>query len=104
MIAGFNPRRRAMLMPAEAPGTPTFSSYVGCKGGFVESDRCVQDSGRVCGVDLERCVVGGDDRHAPDAAKVAGDGDGESGSFFGIGGGAQFVEQDQRVARSRCGR
>ena len=33
--------------------------------------------------------------HAPAVEKVAGDGDGQSGAFFGIGGGAEFVEQDQ---------
>ena len=29
MMPGFKPRRCAMLMPADAPGTPSFSSYVG---------------------------------------------------------------------------
>jgi hypothetical protein len=35
--------------------------------------------------------------HAPAARKVAGDGDGQRGAFFGIGGGAELVEQHQRA-------
>ncbi len=65
--------------------------------GFVEADRGVHDAGSIGGVDLERGVMGGDDGHAADAAEVSGDGDGECGAFFGIGGGAEFVEQDERV-------
>ena len=44
--------------------------------------------------------MGGDHGHAADSAKVSGDGDGERGAFFGIGGGAEFIEQDERL-RSR---
>ena len=39
----------------------------------------------------------GDDGHAADLAEMAGDRDGEGGAFFGIGGGAEFVEQDERM-------
>ena len=31
MIEAFNPSRRAMLIPADAPGTPILNSYVGCR-------------------------------------------------------------------------
>ena len=48
-------------------------------------------------IDFERSVVGGDDGHAPDSAEVLGDGNGQRGALFGIGGGAEFVEQDQRM-------
>ena len=40
----------------------------------------------------------GDDGDAADAAEMVGDGDGERGTFFGIGGRAEFIEQDERVA------
>ena len=43
-------------------------------------------------------MVSGDDGHASGGAEVFGDGDGERCAFFGIGGGAEFVEQDERAA------
>ena len=67
------------------------------QGGLVEADGGVEHAGRVRGVDLERCVVRGDDGQAADVAEVSGDGDGQGGALFGIGGGAEFVEQDQRM-------
>ncbi len=41
--------------------------------------------------------MSGDHRHAADAAEVSGDRDGQGGAFFGIGGGAEFVQQHQRL-------
>ncbi len=51
----------AMLIPAEAPGTPTRSSIGGRESFLIEADSRVEDSGRVGGVNLERGVMGGDD-------------------------------------------
>ncbi len=41
--------------------------------------------------------------HAPAVEEVAGDGDGERGAFFRIGGGAKLVEQDEglRIGQAR---
>jgi hypothetical protein len=69
---------------------------VGREGEFVDAGGGVEDAGGVGGVDLERGVVGGDERPAPR---------GGSGwrwrrrarAFFGIGGGAELVEEDERV-------
>ena len=69
----------------------------GLERGFVEADRGIEHAWGIRGIDLERSVVRGDDGHAADAAEMSGDGDGESGAFFGIGGGAEFIEQDQRI-------
>ena len=40
---------------------------------------------------------------AADACEVVGDGDGQGGAFFGIGGRAEFVEQDQRLRSGGAG-
>ena len=48
------------------------------------------------GVDLERGEVGGDAGPGVEREEVAGDGYGEGGAFFGVGGGAELVEQDER--------
>ena len=71
--------------------------------GFVETDGGVEDSGGVGGVDLERSVMRGNDSEAADGAEMAGDSDGESCAFFGIGGGAEFVEQDEGVGGGGAG-
>ena len=76
-----------------------FQIIGGLQSFLVESDGRVENAGRVGGVDLERSVVGGDDADASDVIEVSGDGDGERCSFFGIGGGAEFIEQNERVAR-----
>ena len=47
--------------------------------------------------------MGGDYAHASQLAEVLGYGDGQGGAFFGIGGGAEFVEQDQRVGGGGAG-
>ena len=41
--------------------------------------------------------MGGDHGHAAEATEVGGDGDGQGCAFFGIGGGAEFVEQNELV-------
>ena len=67
--------------------------------GFVESNRGIHHSRSVCAVYLERSVVGGDYRDAPDPAEMVRDGDRQRRSFFGVGGRAEFV---QEYERSRC--
>src|ERR1700757_2554736 len=47
--------------------------------------------------------MGGDDGDRTDAAEVVGDGDGQGGAFFGVGGGAEFVEQHERVRGRNAG-
>ena len=71
---------------------------VGREGQFIHAGRGVEHAGGVGGVDLERGVVRGDERPRAGGEKVAGDGDGQCRAFFGIGGGAELVEQDQRLA------
>ena len=60
----------------------------GGEGGLVEADGGVDDAGVGGGVDFERVEVGGDERPGAAAEEVAGDGDGEGGALFGVGGGA----------------
>ena len=61
----------------------------------IEADGGVEDSGVLGGVDLERGEVGGDAGPGVEREEVFGDGDGEGGTFFGVGGGAELVEQDE---------
>ena len=68
----------------------------GGEGLLVEADGGVEDAGAVGGVDLERGEVGGDAGPGAEREEVGGDGDGEGGAFFGVGGGAELVEQDER--------
>ena len=70
---------------------------VGRERDFIHAGRGVQHAGRVGRVDLERGVVRGDERPRAGGQEVAGDGHGQRRAFFGIGGGAQFVEQHQRA-------
>ena len=70
---------------------------VGNEGGFVDACRGVEHAGGVGGVDLERGVMGGDERPRARREEKRGNGDGERGAFFRIGGGAEFVEQDERL-------
>ena len=51
----------------------------------------------VGGVDLERGEVCGDAAPGVEGEEVGCDGDGQSSALFGISGGAQFVEQNERV-------
>ena len=78
-------------------GHADFQFVGGLQRGLVEADGRIEHAGCIRAVDLQRSVMGGDDGHAADAAEMAGDGDGEGGAFFGIGGGAEFVEQDERM-------
>ena len=89
-----------MLMPAEAPGTPTRNSIGGRQRLLVESHGGVEHSRRVGGIDLQRRVVGGDDADAGRAAKVVGDGNRQGRALFRIGGRPEFVEQHQRMRAS----
>ena len=70
---------------------------VGHEGDLVHAGRGVEHAGRVGGVDLERGVVSGDERPRARREKVAGNGHGQRRAFFGIGGGAELVEQHQRA-------
>ena len=65
------------------------------EGPFVEADGGVEHAGGVDAVDLERGVVGGDEAPGAGVEEVFGDGDGEGGTLFGVGGGAEFVEEDE---------
>src|SRR5437773_10505439 len=60
------------------------------QGALIEADGGVKDAGGVGGVNLERSVMSGDNADASGAQKMLGNGDGERGPFFGIGGGAEF--------------
>ena len=84
-------------------GNADFQFVGGLERGLVEADGGVQHAWGIRGVDLERSVMRGDDGQAADAAEMSSDGDGESGAFFGIGGGAEFIEQDQRLRRRGAG-
>ena len=69
----------------------------------IEADRGVDNAGVGGGVDLERVEMGGDERPGAAAEKVTGDGDGEGRAFFGIGGRAKLVEEDERVGAGLAG-
>jgi hypothetical protein len=75
---------------------------VGRERHFVHASRGVEDAIGVGGVDLERGVMRGDERPGTGCQKMAGDGDGERRAFFGIGGGAKLVKQDQRLIVSEA--
>ncbi len=68
----------------------------GREGLLVEADGGVEHTGMVGRVDLERGEVGGDAAPGVDGEEVRGDGDGQRRAFFGVGGGAELVEQDER--------
>ena len=70
------------------------------EGLLVEPYRGVQDASVVGGVDLERGEVRGDAAPGVEAEEVRRDGYREGCAFFGIGGGAQLIQQDERVG---CG-
>ena len=69
----------------------------GSEGFLVEAYGGVEDAGVLGGVDLERGEVRGDAGPGVEVEEVFGDGDGEGCAFFGVGGGAEFVEQDEGV-------
>ncbi len=69
----------------------------GGEGLLVEAYGGVEDSGVVGGIDLERGEVGGDDAPGVEGEEVGGDSDGEGCAFFGVSGGAEFVEEDEGV-------
>ena len=73
-------------MPAEAPGTPRRNLIVGDERDFIDAGGGVEHAGRVGGVDLERGVVGGDERPGAGFEEEAGHGDRQRGAFFRIGG------------------
>ena len=95
-FGGLDARRRA--------GDAETELIVGRECDFVDAGRGVEHAGGVGGVDLERGVVSGDERPRAGGEEVAGDGDGEGRAFFRIGGGAEFVEQDERAAGRRGAR
>ena len=70
---------------------------VGHEGDFVHSGCSVEHTRSVGGVDLERSVVGGDERPRAALEEMRGNGDGKRGALFGIGGRAEFVEKDERI-------
>ncbi len=67
-------------------GNSDFQFVGGLERGLVETYGGVDHAGSVRAVDFERRVVGRDDGHAADGGEVSGNGDGEGGAFFGIGG------------------
>ena len=68
----------------------------GGEGLLVEAHGGVDDSLGVLGIDLERGVVRGDDGPAALVQEVLGDGDGQGRALFGIGGGAEFIQKNER--------
>ncbi len=90
-LGGLDAGRRA--------GNAEVEMVVGRERDFVHAGRGVEHAVGVGGVNLERGVVGGDERPCARCEEVAGDGDGERRAFFGIGGGAKLVEQDERSCR-----
>ena len=86
-----NSRRRA--------GDANLELIGGLQGGLVEANRRVHYSCGIGAVNFQRGVVRRNHEHATDSAEVIGDGDCEGRTFFRIGGGAQLVEQYQRLWR-----
>ena len=76
---------------------------MGASVSFIHAGRGIQYAWRVGGIDLERGVVRGDQRPGARLQKVAGNGHGQRGAFFGIGGGAKLVEQNQRLLAGQPG-
>ncbi len=77
---------------------------VGNECDFIDAGGGVEHARSVGGVDLERGVMGGDERPRACFEEIAGDGDGERGAFFRIGGRAEFIEQDEGAARRQVAR
>jgi len=75
----------------------------GGEGVLVEAHGGVEDAGVVGGVDLERGEVGGDSGPGVEREEVGGDGYGEGCALFGVGGGAELVEQDERAGGGFAG-
>ena len=88
-LGGLDARRSA--------GDTETQLVVGRERHFIHAGRGVEHAGCVGRVNLERGVMGGDERPRAGGEKVAGNGDGQRRALFGIGGGAELVEQDQRV-------
>ncbi len=61
----------------------------------VESHRCVHYTSGVRAVDFDREQVGGGQRERTLLTKAVQNGNAESAAFFGIGGAAQLVEQNE---------
>ena len=98
MMVGVEAETRGGLDAGGCAGNAEAKLVVGHEGDFVDTGSGVEHAGRVGGVDLERGVVGGDERPCAGGEEVCGDGDGERGAFFRIGGGAELVEKDERMS------
>ncbi len=71
---------------------------------FIYTGGGVEHAGSVRGVDLERGVMSGDECPRAAFEEMRCNRDGERGTFFRIGSGPEFVEQDKGVADRQGGR
>src|SRR5579864_4884841 len=69
----------------------------GLKSVFIEAHGGVEHARGVGGIYLERRVVRGDDAERAAAAEMVCNGHGQRRAFFRIGGGAELVQQDERM-------
>ena len=80
-------------------GQPQLQLVGRLEGLLVEAHRAVDHAFGGRAVDLERHQVRGDQREGAGRAEVLHERDAERAALFGIGGGAEFVEQHQRIRR-----
>ncbi len=92
-----------MLRPAEAAGNAKAQLVRGRECLLVEAYGCVENTGMIGGVDLERREVGRDTAPGIECQEVGRNGDGEGRSFFGVCGRTQFVEENEGVGSSFAG-
>ena len=64
---------------------------------FVETHAGVQHRLGVGSVDFQSCQMGGRDGETTSGTEMIDEGDSESAAFIGVGRGADFVEEDQRI-------
>ena len=63
----------------------------------IELDGGVEDAGGIVGIEFEVAVMGGGEGGDAAVAQIFEEGDGEGGTFIGVGAGAEFVEEDEAM-------
>src|SRR5215469_13737859 len=69
------------------------------QGGFVETNGGIDHAFGIRAIDFQRRVVSRDGADAAEPAEVVGNGNGQGGAFFWIGGGTELIEQHERFGR-----